>query len=75
MVDPELARFLQQGLGIHIATRDARLLPEGARAIAVEVEDDGTHLVAHVPEVVAPRILPNLEANGQVALGFARPVD
>lgn len=75
MVDTELAGFLQQGLGIHIGTRDARLRPHGARAIAATVDDDGVHLVVHIAEVAAPRILPNLEANGQVALAFARPVD
>jgi hypothetical protein len=75
MVDTELAGFLQQGLGIHIGTRDARLQPQGARAIAVKVDDDGVHLVVHIAEVAATRILPNLEANGQVALSFARPVD
>ncbi len=75
MIDPELARFLEQGLGIHIGTRDAQLQPQGARAIAVKVEDGGVHLVVHLAEVAAARILPNLEANGQAALAFARPVD
>jgi hypothetical protein len=31
----------------------------------VKVEEDGAHLVVHVPEVAAPRIVPNLEANRQ----------
>jgi hypothetical protein len=75
MLEPQLAAFLQEGLGIHIGTRNERLEPDGARAIAVAVDDDGTHLVVYVPEVAAARILPDLEANGQAAVSFGRPVD
>jgi hypothetical protein len=75
MVETELAGFLEQGLGIHIGTRNAQLEPEGARVAAVKVEGDGVHLVAYLPEVAAPRILSNLESNGEAALAFARPSD
>lgn len=75
MIDTELAGFLQEGVGIHIATRDAALRPNGARAIAVEVEGDGEHLVVYVARVAAARLLSDLEANGQVAVGFGRPID
>ena len=43
--------------------------------MAVTVEDDGLHLVVYVAEVAAARVLPDLEANGQVALVFGRPTD
>ena len=75
MIDPPLARFLEEGLGIHIGTRDAQLQPAGARAIAVAVEQDGTHLALYVAAVAAARILDNLRANGQAAVTFVRPVD
>jgi hypothetical protein len=75
MIDAELAAFLQEGVGIHIATRDAALRPNGARAIAAEVEADGRHLVVYVARVAAARLLPDLEANAQVAIGFGRPID
>jgi hypothetical protein len=75
MINPDLAGFLEQGLGIHIGTRDAQRQPEGARAIAVKVDEDGVHVVVHLAEVASARILPNLEASGQAALAFARPVD
>jgi hypothetical protein len=45
MIDAQLAAFLQEGVGIHIGTRDARLQPEGARALAARVETDGRYLV------------------------------
>ena len=75
MIDPPLARFLEEGLGIHIGTRDAQLQPAGARAIAVTVEDDGSHLRVYVAEVAAARILGNLAGNGQAAVTFVRPED
>jgi Pyridoxamine 5'-phosphate oxidase len=75
MIDQELAAFLQEGVGIHIATRNAALQPNGARALAVTVDADGTHVVVYVAEAAAARILPDLEANGQVAIGFGRPID
>jgi hypothetical protein len=75
MLDPTLAAFLQEGLGIHIGTRNQRLEPNGARALAVAVEDDGTHLVVYVAETAAARLLPDLADNGRAAVSFARPVD
>ena len=75
MIDKELAAFLQEGVGIHIGTRNAALQPNGTRALAVSVDDDGAHVVVYVAEAAAARILPDLEANGQIAVGFGRPID
>ena len=75
MIDNELAAFLQEGIGIQFGTRNAALEPNGARVVAVRVDDDGSHLIAYVPKVAAPYLLPDLEANGQAALVFARPPD
>jgi hypothetical protein len=75
MIEPDLRTFLQGGLGIHIGTRTARLEPNGARALAVKVEDDRLHLIVYLAEVAARRVVPDLRANGAIAVGFARPVD
>ena len=75
MIEPELAAFLQEGVGIHLGTRNAALQPNGSRALAVKVEEDGRHFVVYVAAVAAARLLPDLEANGQAAVGFGRPVD
>ena len=75
MIDKELAAFLQEGIAIQIGTRNARLEPNGARIVAVKVEDDGQHVVAYVPKLAAPQVVSDLEANGQAALVFARPPD
>ncbi len=75
MIDKQLAEFLEEGIAIHLGTRNERLEPNGARVTAVTVEDDGTHLMAYVPTVSAGRVLPDLETNGQAALVFGRPTD
>ena|SRR6187401_1162140 len=75
MIDSDLAAFLQEGVGIHIASRNAALEPNGSRALAVKVDADGRHLEVYVATVAAVRILPDLQSNGQAAVGFGRPVD
>src|SRR2546430_2297001 len=75
MIHKALAAFLEEGVGIHIGTRNGALQPNGSRALAVAVDEDGTHLVVYIARTAAVRILPDLEANGQAAVGFGRPVD
>lgn len=75
MIDATLAAFLQEGLGVYVGTRNAALEPSGARGVAVAVEAGGTHLLVYVAEVAAARILPDLDANGQIAVSVARPRD
>ena len=75
MIGRDLAAFLQEGVGIHIGTRNGALEPNGARALAVRVDDDGAHLEVFVAEIAASRLLPDLEGNGQAAVDFGRPVD
>src|SRR5262249_31602996 len=75
MIDKALAAFLQEGLGIHIGTRNGSLEPNGARAVAATVEEDGAHLVVYVTDLAAPRVLPDLESNGQAAARLGRPRD
>jgi hypothetical protein len=75
ILSPSLISFLQQGVSIHLGTRNARLEPNGVRVIAVKVQEDGEHLVAFVPVAGAEMVLADLEDNGQAALAFARPAD
>ena len=75
MIGKALASFLEEGIAIQLATRNDRLEPNGVHVLAVRVADDGTRLVAYVPDVAMPQVRPDLESNGQVALVFARPPD
>ena len=75
MIDKELAAFLEEGVGIQIGTRSATLEPNGARVVAVRVEDGGTRITAFVPARAFALVASDLESNGQAALVFARPPD
>lgn len=75
MIDGPLAEFLQEGLGIHVGTRDARHQPNGARALALVVDADGLHLTVYLAKIAAARLLADLESNGQIAVSLGRPVD
>lgn len=75
MIDRDLAAFLEGEVGIHLGTCNASLEPNGVRAVAAAVEEDGTHLVVYVATVAAARVLPDLESGGQAAVSFGRPVD
>jgi hypothetical protein len=75
MLDQSLTEFLEQGLAIHIGTRNAAMRPNGCRVTAVRVEEQGRHLVAYLPKAVTPEVLEDLRSNGQAALSFARPTD
>ena len=70
-----MAEFLQQGVAIHIGTRNERLEPNGARVVALTVDEDHAHVVAYVPAISAPRLLLDLENNRQGAVTVARPID
>ncbi|HEY8549669.1 MAG TPA: pyridoxamine 5'-phosphate oxidase family protein [Vicinamibacterales bacterium] len=75
MIPDELAAFLQSGISISLATRDAALMPSGARVWAVKVDEDRVHLTAYVRHDASARVLADLEHNGQAALCFGRPAD
>lgn len=71
----EFVGFLESGLSIHVATRDAGLAPHGATAWAVEVDPTGTQLVVYVHEFESASVMADLRANGEIAVGFGRPTD
>jgi hypothetical protein len=75
MLDKSLTEFLEQGLAIHIGTRDEALRPNGCRVTAVRVEEQGRNLVAFLPKAATPAVLDDLRSNGQAAVSFARPTD
>ena len=75
MLDRSLTEFLEQGLAVHIGTRNERMQPNGCRVTAVRVENQGRHLVAYLPKAAGPTVLEDLRSNGQAALSFARPTD
>ena len=75
MISSELAGFLEDGLGIHIGTRNELLEPNGARVIAIQAESDGQHVSIFMAGAAALRVLPDLRSNGLAAVTCARPID
>jgi len=75
MIASQLASFLEEGVGIHLGTRNADLEPNGTRAVAVKVSGDGQSLDVYVPTASIDRVLPDLQTNGQATVLFGRPVD
>jgi ribosomal protein S12 len=75
MLDVQVSAFLEEGLSTYIASRNARLEPNAARVAALRIDADGQHVTAYVPRAGAHLVLPDLQANGQVALVCARPPD
>lgn len=75
MMSEEVATFLESGISINIATRDAERVPHGTRVWSVLVEADRVHVTAYLHEDAAPRLLRDLEAHPEVALAFSRPSD
>jgi hypothetical protein len=75
VIPDEVAQFLQEGLSIHVATRDAPMAPLGARALALRVHEDGTRLTVFVAEAAVARLRPALEVSRQAAVNVGRPID
>jgi hypothetical protein len=72
-ISDELAAFLESGLAIVAATRDAELQPNCAPAWAVRVHADRVHLTAFLYKTAAQEMLRNLESHPEIALDFDRP--
>jgi hypothetical protein len=71
----ELVDFVESGVSILLATRDANLRPHGVRAMGALVSPDRHRITLYVPSVVAEKALENLRANGAIAATFVRPSD
>lgn len=75
MLNKQLSDFLEQGLSMHMATRDEALQPHGARVSALKVEDGGTSVVVYLPAVATAPLLADLHHNGQAAVACVWPPD
>ena len=71
----ELVEFIESGVSMLVATRDAALRPEVQRAVGAVVSADRASLTVYLTRGVSDRTLANLENNGQIALSSSRPYD
>lgn len=70
-ISPELAEFLQSGIGVLVGSRDTRMLPEVARAFGARVGAGGRELTVFLPVATAQRTLANARENGRLAVCFS----
>jgi hypothetical protein len=75
VVDPELARFIESGVSVIVATRNARLEPECVRAVGAWVAPCGEDVQIFVPVSTGFDTAANLLDNGRIAVTFSRPQD
>lgn len=73
LIPDELARFLESGLSIVIATRNGDLEPDGTGAWAVQVHADRAHLTLFLHEQAAEAMLANLESHPEIAIDLDQP--
>jgi hypothetical protein len=72
-IDEPLARFLESGLAITVATRDGELQPDGSWAWAVRVEDGGVEVSVFLYEEAAAAMLRNLTVHPEIAIVLDQP--
>ncbi|WP_242356963.1 MULTISPECIES: pyridoxamine 5'-phosphate oxidase family protein [Anaeromyxobacter] len=75
MIPAQLAGFLESGVSVLVATRDARLSPDALRAMGVRVERGGAELTVFLPAATSREALANLRDNGRIAVCFSRAAD
>ena len=72
-LDAELAAFIQSGLSMHAASRDAGNVGNLSRGLACRVSPDGTRVTVFLLASHSGAMLADFRANGQVAVVFSKP--
>jgi hypothetical protein len=74
---PELFELLEGPSVIHVATRDAKLVPTSTHACGIQLAGPGqpSEVTVFVPVVLSGPSLANLRDNGQIAVTMVCPAD
>jgi hypothetical protein len=73
ILDPDNAAFLQSGLSISVASRDADHVASVAKAVACRVSDDRRRITVFLPGAPASRLVADIRACGAIAVCFSEP--
>ena len=73
MLDEDHAAFIQSGVSILAASRDAANAPKLARAIGCRVSPDRRRVTVFVAAFQAAALIESLRATGGIAVGFNLP--
>lgn len=75
VIPEDFVDYLEGGVSLLVGTRDAQNRPDVTRAMGASVSADRRSIVVYVPERWSAGSLANVAANGEVAVGFSRPID
>lgn len=73
LIDEDLAAFLESGVGVHAASRDAANVPCLVRGIGCRVSDDRRRLTVFLLASQCERVLGDIAANGAIAFVASQP--
>lgn len=75
LLTPELIDFLESGVSLLVAGRDAALRPHCLRGVGARAESDRTSATVFVVTDLAEALLDGFADNGQIAVALSRPID
>jgi hypothetical protein len=73
LISRDFATFLEGGMSINVAARDARNLPSIARALGCRFSRDRRRLTVFLSRTQATAVLADVRDNGAIAVVFAEP--
>lgn len=73
-VPKELAPLLEGLVAVHVATRDAALVPDEVMGVAVLLDAGGRRLTVYLPVATSETSLANLHENGAIAVVLSQPL-
>jgi hypothetical protein len=73
LLDPEIVAFIQGGVSVVIASRNAELVPDVARGCGCRVSRDRRRITVLVESGRAEGLLADIGATGKVAVVFSQP--
>lgn len=73
LLDAAYAEFIQSGVSVVVATRNAELVPDVVRGCGCRVSRDRRHVTVLVDATRAGRLLEDIAANRRIAVVFSQP--
>lgn len=73
-IPENLASLLEGLVAVHVATRDAALVPDEVMGAAALLEPDGRRLTVYLPVATSATSLANLRENGAIAVVLSEPL-
>ncbi len=71
----DFKKLTEPGVGLAVASRDSKLIPELDDLAGLKLNEDGKSLVCFISSEDSPRALSNLRESPYIAISMARPCD